>query len=412
MAQDYVGSNNINLLLPKGQFGTRLCGGKDSASERYIFTELNKITRCIFPEADDGVLTYLDDDGALVEPKYYVPIIPMVLVNGCKGIGTGFSTDIMCYNPLDIINYILETLKTGFSNIELNPYYEGFGGSITKIANNKYVIKGCYEHNGQNKIRITELPIGSWTDDYKKFIESLMDKSKKDKKGNIVKDYVDMSTDKKVDITITLSKDTLSDLETTKHEYCNGIEKTFKLCTTQSTSNMYLFDSEDSLKKYKDPKDIIEDHFSTRLNMYKMRKEALLKTMSKELKVLSNKARYILELLNDTLDLRKKKRQEIYKILEDKKFDIDETTKDFKYLLKMPMDSVSEENVEKLMKDKENIENDIKTLTNTSIQKIWIEELNKLLKEYIKYRDCRSSALEKKVKIKKSSKKSKLKVKD
>ena len=106
MAQNFVGSNNINLLVPSGQFGTRLKGGEDSASERYIFTLLNKITRTIFPQVDDHILTYLTDDGTPVEPIYYMPIIPMVLVNGSKGIGTGFSTDIMCYNPVDIISYL------------------------------------------------------------------------------------------------------------------------------------------------------------------------------------------------------------------------------------------------------------------------------------------------------------------
>ena len=104
MAQNFVGSNNINLLVPSGQFGTRLQGGKDSASERYIFTFLNNITRAIFPAVDDNILKYLDDDGQIVEPLFYAPIIPMVLVNGTKGIGTGFSTDIMCYNPLNIID--------------------------------------------------------------------------------------------------------------------------------------------------------------------------------------------------------------------------------------------------------------------------------------------------------------------
>jgi DNA topoisomerase II len=94
MAQNFVGSNNINLLMPIGQFGTRSQGGKDHASARYIFTNLNKITRTLFPEDDDHVLQYLEDDGQLVEPVQYYPIIPMVLVNGASGIGTGWSTEV------------------------------------------------------------------------------------------------------------------------------------------------------------------------------------------------------------------------------------------------------------------------------------------------------------------------------
>jgi DNA topoisomerase-2 len=118
MAQNFVGSNNINLLVPSGQFGTRLQGGSDSASERYIFTYLNKVTRLIYPLKDDAILDYLNDDGIPVEPIFYAPIIPMVLVNGTKGIGTGFSTEILCYHPKDIIAYLREKLlNNGSSSI-------------------------------------------------------------------------------------------------------------------------------------------------------------------------------------------------------------------------------------------------------------------------------------------------------
>ena len=131
MAQNFVGSNNIPLLYPSGQFGTRLQGGKDSASERYIYTRLQPITKMVFNEHDFQVLTYLNDDGTPVEPIYYVPIIPMILVNGSKGIGTGFSTDILCYNPTDICNYILEKLKSKLDDVgrevDFTPYYEEIG---------------------------------------------------------------------------------------------------------------------------------------------------------------------------------------------------------------------------------------------------------------------------------------------
>ena len=137
MAQDFVGSNNINLLMPNGQFGTRLQGGKDSASERYIFTRLAKVARYIFRKDDDDVLNYLDDDGLSVEPIYYVPIIPMILVNGALGIGTGFSTRIPCFNPKQIINVIKKKVKThedGLNYIEeIIPYYKGFKGKSNTL---------------------------------------------------------------------------------------------------------------------------------------------------------------------------------------------------------------------------------------------------------------------------------------
>jgi DNA topoisomerase-2 len=210
MAQTFVGSNNINLLEPNGQFGTRLQGGDDSASERYIFTQLNKITRSIFPSADDNVLNYLNDDGLMVEPIYYAPIIPMVLINGSKGIGTGFSTDIMCYNPLQIIDYLKQKLLSIEQDVfEFIPYYEGFKGHISKISNDKFLIKGLYDKIAVDKIRVTELPVGYWTEDFKELVEGLIEPSidKDGKKSSaIIKDYDDMSKDTNVDFTITFMK--------------------------------------------------------------------------------------------------------------------------------------------------------------------------------------------------------------
>ena len=184
MAQEFMGSNNINALLPLGQFGTRLEGGKDSASERYIYTQLNDITKFIFPKADEPILNYLDDDGTSVEPEFYIPVIPMILINGGKGIGTGFSYEGLSYNPNQIINYLKNKIKNKNVGV-IEPYYEGFKGKIIKINATKFLIKGSYEILSHDTVRITELPIGTWTSPYKAFLESLMeDKAGKKKKKN------------------------------------------------------------------------------------------------------------------------------------------------------------------------------------------------------------------------------------
>jgi DNA topoisomerase-2 len=130
MAQSFVGSNNVNLLTPSGQFGTRSMGGKDSASPRYIFTKLEPITRLIFHPDDDSLLTYLTDDGMTIEPEYYVPVIPMVLVNGADGIGTGWSTNIPNYNPREIITNIRRMIG-GEEPHPMVPYYHGFTGEVS-----------------------------------------------------------------------------------------------------------------------------------------------------------------------------------------------------------------------------------------------------------------------------------------
>jgi len=406
MAQNFVGSNNINLFMPNGQFGTRLQGGKDSASERYIFTQLNKITRSIFPTADDNILNYLNDDGLSIEPVYYSPIIPMVLVNGSKGIGTGFSTDIMCYNPLQIIDYLKNKLLSIEDDIDFIPYYEGFKGQITKLSDDKFLIKGLYQKIAIDKIKVTELPVGYWTEDFKELIESLIEPGA-DKDGKkipaTIKDYEDMSKDTDVDFTITFMKGKLEELEKGKGDHgCNGVEKILKLYTTNTTTNMHLFDSDDILQKYNNISDIIDSYYATRLEMYGTRKEYLIDALEKELVVLSNKAKYIKENLDGTIDLRKKKKEQVTTMLEEKGYDKVQGDEDYKYLVKMPMDSVTEENVEKLLKDKGTKQSELEQIKNTTINKMWINELNNLREQYIEYKEERErlmSGEEKKKKV-------------
>jgi DNA topoisomerase-2 len=372
---------------------TRLSGGKDSASERYIFTQLNPITRLIYRAEDDAVLEYLDDDGQLVEPTFYAPIVPMVLVNGTKGIGTGFSTDIMCHNPLQIIDYIgnmlLQKPEAEWGPIE--PYYRGFKGTITPLAApGKFLIRGIHTVDAAKKqVRVTELPVGYWTEDFKKHLESLIE-------TGAIKDYVDMSTDTVVDFTVTFPA--TADLAgpafmaIVDHGCCTAIEKLLKLYTTESTSNMHLFDSQDQLKKYGNVRDIVRDYYATRLKLYNERKTHQLAAMAAELLLLSNKARYIQELLDGSIDLRRKRGDELTAMMQSKGYDHMEGDEQYKYLLKLPMDSVSEENVQKLLKEKGQKEAQHAALQGTGIEQLWLADLAELRAEYVKQEEKRVSA--------------------
>ena len=396
MAQNFIGSNNINLLFPSGQFGSRIKGGQDASSPRYIFTRLEKITRCIFPEQDDKILNYLNDDGIPVEPQFYVPIIPMVLVNGSKGIGTGFSTEIMCYNPRDIISYLKNQLQNNKDDkIEFLPYYEGFTGTTEKISDSKFVFKGKYEKIDSDKIRVIELPVGYWTEDFKELLSILQ--NDKDKEGKkivpIVKDVFENYTDTTVEFVVTLSKGKLEELEGSKGDYgCNGLEKTFKLYSTSSTTNMNLFNSEDKLKKYDSVEEIIDDYYDIRLEYYEDRKENMIDTLEKEIIVLSNKAKYIKELLEGSIDLRKKKKQEIIDMLDEKDYDKLEDDESFKYLVRMPMDSVSDENVEKILNDHKEKQSELDRIKSTTIEQMWLSELEILENEYQEYQKEREQS--------------------
>ena len=416
MAQNFVGSNNINLFEPNGQFGTRCAGGSDSASERYIFTQLNRLTRLIYRQEDDAVLSYIDDDGQMVEPVYYAPAIPMILVNGSKGIGTGFSTDIMPHNPVQIIAYIRAMLKDCGSGTgdrpTIEPYFKGFKGTIKNIgggggapapASAKYLIKGTYEIIADRKVRITELPIGTWTDDYKQFLEKLMDgPADKEKAGGgggaaaaatapVLKEYTDMSTDAVVDITVTFHPTyphTPKDLQAVIIDAdagTNKLEKLLGLFTTQSTTNMNLFDAREKLRKYTDIYDIIEDYYVERLALYSKRKTAMLAQLGNELRVLTNRARYIQEVLDDKLELRRQTKEAIQAKMTEHGYEHIDGDTEYKYLLKMPMDSVTDENVKHLLAERDSKRAQHQQLTDTTIQALWTKDLDELETEYRKW---------------------------
>lgn len=382
MAQDYVGSNNINLLMPNGQLGTRLQGGKDSASERYIFTQLNQITRYIYRKEDDAVLEYLEDDGFPVEPMFYVPIIPMILVNGGKGIGTGFSTDILSYSVENLILCLQRKLKGELvEDVEFRPYYRGFTGTCHEFDDGKkYIVKGTYEKINDRKVRVTELPVGHWTDDFKQHIENLMEADKNKKNKAFVKDYNDMSTDTTVDIEITFNEPI--DETTDGTNLYNNFEKMMKLYASLSTTNMHLFNDEEKLLKFDSEKEIIDSYFPVRLKYYQKRKDYMIDALQKELNLLSNKARYVQENLDGEIDLRKKRKEDILELLKGKNYDVIDEDTDYKYLLKMPMDSVSEENAERLLKERDGKEKELVMIQSTSIENMWLRELDEL-KQYL-----------------------------
>jgi len=198
-----------------------------------------------------------------------------------------------------------------------------------------------------------------------------------------------MSKDTNVVFTITFMKGKLEELEKLKGEYgCNGLEKLLKLYTTNTTTNMHLFDADDILHKYEKITDIIDAYYETRLKLYGTRKEYMIDSLKKELLLLSNKAKYITENLDGTIDLRKKQKDIIIQMLENKGYDkigrdIDDI--DYKYLIKMPMDSVSEENVDKLLKDRGNKELELEIIEKTTINQMWNTELDNLKELYIEY---------------------------
>ena len=372
MAQNFVGSNNINLLKPNGGFGTRLLGGKDAASPRYIFTELSPLCKHILNTDDNVVLNQLYDDGYAIEPEYYAPIIPMVLVNGAKGIGTGFSTTIPNYNPKDLVNNLLRLLDEQKLK-SMIPYYNNFTGSITKVDKNTFNIEGVYKIKG-DKMIITELPIGEWTTNYKEFLEKLLD-IESSKKTKSFLGYKDKNTDEKVYFELSFVKGYL--------EKAKDIIKNFHLQKSIKLTNMHLYCVDGSIKKYNTINDIIQEFFVERLNIYDKRREYILNQLKYQLDILSYKVKFILMVVKKELKINNRKKDVIEKDLILHKFpkfgkNIDDDNKTYNYLLGMPIYSLTFEKIEELKEQMNNKETEYKNIFNKTSKDLWKEELNEL----------------------------------
>ena len=323
LGQDYVGSNNINLLLPLGQFGTRYNGIKGAASARYIFTNLNPITRKIFMENDDNLLLYNVEEGLKIEPVWYAPIIPMVLVNGAEGIGTGWSTSVPEFNPIELAQNLIRKIK-GEEMKTLLPWYKGFAGKITESIDNKgnknYIATGIININEENdSVEITELPIHEFTRDYKTFLEKnhIDNKDFTGKKDFIIEDIKEYHIDNKISFVLKLTEESFREIS---HLSNDDLIRVFKLSTSIPTSNMVLFDSKNKIKKYNNIEEIINEFYDVRLDFYKQRKAYLLSKLGFALEKNKNKKSFINMVLDGELPFKgTKNKKEVFKLLKSKK---------------------------------------------------------------------------------------------
>ncbi|KAG5646884.1 hypothetical protein DXG03_001960 [Asterophora parasitica] len=403
LAQDYVGSNNISLLAPKGQYGTREQGGKNHASPRYIFTEPTAISRAIFNPADDALLTVQKDDGNIIEPEWYMPVIPMVLVNGADGIGTGWSTNIPCYNPSDIVAN-LRRLMDAEEMVPILPWWRGFNGEIKTVGKQKYEATGIVRKINDTTVEITELPIHVWTEKYKEFLESLIAGEKGNETG--VKDYKEHHDNRNVHFIVTM---TAKELEKAEEQ---GLYDYFKLTGKLSTSNMMCFDFEGKIRKFESPEEIIESFYPVRLAYYQKRKDFLANEIQTAFEKMTNQARFIQMIVDKQLVVSNRKKAEIVVDLRKHEFrpfpkvaaakkagedneaedDDEEETEDkgkgvggdsdYDYLLGMAIWSLTREKIAKLKLQAEEKEAELLALLERTPKSMWSADLDLFMKEW------------------------------
>ena len=438
LAQNYVGTNNINLLMPEGQFGSRLQNGADSAAPRYIFTYLSKITHVLFNKDDQPLLKACEDDGQLVEPHFYMPILPIILINGTTGIGTGWSSSIPQFNPLDIITNIRNLMNNQHIQT-LTPWYRGFTGTIRRVAPNKWLSKGRYKVLDTDSIEITELPIGYSTQVFKELLDTYEkgykssepeDKPKRTKTGNVsstgnttstrkprwvdfadstgrlVKSYKNESSDALVKFTIKFENGVLTKLlSDTDKNGLTELDKIFQLTSSISCNNtMNLYNENNKLMNFKSAEDILKYYYEKRLHYYELRRQNLIKIKEQEVLMASTRARFILDVINEKIKIRNIPKREVIAQLDKLEYplmidgslveqdkltqtQIDDDVGSYDFLISMPIYSLTKEKVEELLKEKEKHIQELETLRQKTDKILWEEDLAVFENEYKKHMD-------------------------
>lgn len=380
MAQDYVGSNNIHLLEPVGQFGSRIEGGKDSAQPRYIHTHISNLTSKLFDKRDEPLLKNLEDDGQKVEPEYYIPILPMILVNGASGIGTGWSTDIPCYNPKDIVSNMIRYLNS--EEMEpMKPWYQGFQGQIIQTSDTSFTSKGICKIVGDT-VEITELPVHVWTDKYKEFLESIIIETAKSedkkKKLNLIRYYDSYCSDTRIHFILHFPKGELAKPKWKKiiDEDTNTtyLEKTLRLVSSISTNNMNYYSVEGKITRATNPITILQQYMKERMKKYCERKAYILNQLSQDCLILENKIRFINETIDNKIKIYRVAKRDIEEQLKQRKY----LTCDggYDYLLRMPIYSLTKEKIDELNEKHQKMTGEIKTLEDKDMGDLLYDDLS------------------------------------
>lgn len=421
MAQNFVGSNNLNLLFPSGQFGSRYGGGTDASSERYIFTTLEPIVRQMIRKEDDSILNYMEDDGQKVEPETYMPCIPLLLANGAVGIGTGYSTHVLSYNPSDLISSLKSRLngQESLTTTTLSPWWYGFKGNVSGSADGKtWTTKGVYEFADDDAciIRITELPVGSWTQDYKNFLEQIRIDQEEDLKKwtSAAKDAKDKGKplpekptrwlkniegrydDIVVDFVLYMDPEYYHEARAYSAEF----EAKFKLTTTHKTTNMVAFDTKGILRKFNTVGDILEEFFVERRRMYGIRKEYELERMRKEIVELDARLVFIKAVVERRLILANAEDTDLLagmKGLHVPPLSAPDDPNDLKaydYLLRMRVDRLKASSLSALEKDVADAKVAMVALEATTIESLWMQDLDMFESAWSDFMKRRDTAFE------------------
>lgn len=368
MGQDFVGSNNIPLIEKDGQFGSRNKLGKDASAPRYIAGYLSKLARLIFPKIDDELLTTKIEDNSPVEPLFYIPIIPMLLVNGATGIGTGWSTDIPMFNPDDLIRITWNRLEGKKELLKILPWCRNYKGTVVDMGDFWRFI-GNIDKINTTTYRINEIPVGMSIDELRDQMNQMIE-------TGILKEYVNMASRKSkkeidndpdaFEFILTFMSDKVtndmdeSDIATEMNLY-RDIRKT----------NMVAFDHECHPRRYKDIDALYNEWYEVRMDLYKQRYNHIIELMKLEILKLKNKLRFCQNIKKYKLEEKNKK--EFISLLETEKYD--KFNDCYDYITTMSIDSVAKYKIDELINQIAKKEEELRLFQKKTAIDLWKQDL-------------------------------------
>ena len=354
LAQNYTGSNNINYFKPIGQFGSRL--SSEASAPRYIFTQFTDDFRKIFKKEDDIILNHLESDGVSIEPDFYLPVLPNILINGSRGMGTGYATNILTHNPADLRDNILQLLS-GKDPDPIVPWFKGFKGQVSNNADGQTINIGVYEIINTTTIHITELPIGVYLDDYKTHLFKLQDMG-------LIKDFDDFSNEDSFKFVVNVPRTTTQ----LTHEV---LLTKFKLIS-RDTQNITAWTEEGVIKVFKCTQDLIDYFVDFRLAKYEERRLKQIELLTEEVRWLNEKKRFIEYYIENSRLLSSKTKKELDVLLREQGFT------DINSLLDIKIYNLTKDAIISLDKQIESIEKELLQLSKTNCIKMYVKELKEL----------------------------------
>lgn len=363
MATSYVGSNNFPILDTKGDFGGRL--NKAAAASRYIFTKKHENFDKIFNKIDFNILPRYNFEGEDIEYQFLSFNVPLILLNGANGMGSGHSQNILNRKLEDCIKYIKCSL-TSKKLPDIPVYYNGFKGTIEQGENDKqWIIKGAIERINKNTTKIIEVPIQESYKSMKKTLDKLVE-------SKIINSYNDLC-DPKTDTFLFEIKHSKEFSELSDDEILN------KLKLTQKVSENYtIIDENNAVKVFDSAKDLFDHYIKVRLYYYNLRKEFLIKKYNEDISILEAKRKFIELVITNKIIISKRSKEDISKQIES--FNIIKVDDSYDYLLRLPLYSLTIEKIAELSSEISKAESILEVTKNKTVQEMWLEELDKISK--------------------------------